>query len=231
MEQKTFKVGDSFTVYTTLDLSKTTSNSMIANISASQTYTTGVLKNTNKVDEYGVGTEDTTMFPNLSNTVSKFTGGMIRYNASKPQVNNGFKFDSANSVLIVSKYTVIAAGKGEIRNSIITMSAADKNMTRIVNKGEVADGYTIKGISTFTAPGTGKTFLLGDANNDGEVDISDVTLIQRINADMKVPYSEDILMQGDVDGSGELEITDATAIQRWMADMFVPYPVSTYVTR
>ena len=230
-EQRSFNVGETFTVYTTLDVRKAIANGMIANISASQTYTTAVLKNENAVDEYGVVTDDT-MFPNLSSTVARIADGNIRYNASKPQVNNGFKFDSENSVLIVSKYTVTAAGRGEIRNSIITMSASDANMTRIITKGVIADGYTIDGTATFTEPGTGKSFLLGDVNGDGEVDITDATIIQRVVAEMDVPITHEWLMHGDIDNSGELEISDATFIQRFAAEMTVTlYPVGQYITR
>ena len=67
--------------------------------------------------------------------------------------------------------------------------------------------------------------LLGDADGSGEIEITDVSLIQRAIADMEVFVSQEILMRGDVDRSGELEITDATVIQRRLADIAVPYDV------
>lgn len=67
--------------------------------------------------------------------------------------------------------------------------------------------------------------LLGDADCDGDVTLSDVTLIQRILNDVPVPGSFS-LQAADIDGDGDLTVTDATFIQRFLAEMNVPYPIN-----
>ena len=59
---------------------------------------------------------------------------------------------------------------------------------------------------------TGK---LGDIDGDGVVTILDVTMIQRVLADVQT--ADDTMKKlGDVDGDGNLTITDATKLQRWL---------------
>ncbi|WP_405343780.1 dockerin type I repeat-containing protein, partial [Ruminococcus sp.] len=56
---------------------------------------------------------------------------------------------------------------------------------------------------------------LGDVDGSGEVDILDVTTIQRVLANVK-PADDTINKLGDVDGDGSLDVTDATLLQRWL---------------
>ena len=58
-------------------------------------------------------------------------------------------------------------------------------------------------------------YILGDVDGNGEVDIVDVTFIQRVLANMK-PETYDIKRRGDVDKNDALEIIDATILQRWL---------------
>ena len=67
--------------------------------------------------------------------------------------------------------------------------------------------------------------LLGDANNDGIVTISDVTALQRHIAQSETLDFES-QAAGDVDASGNLNITDATTIQRFLAEMDVAYQIN-----
>lgn len=69
------------------------------------------------------------------------------------------------------------------------------------------------------------TVILGDADGNGEVDISDATIIQRYLSSAAVPYPEETLMNADVDGDGVLTILDATFIQRHVAMINIPYPI------
>ena len=59
------------------------------------------------------------------------------------------------------------------------------------------------------------TAVLGDADGSGEVDILDVTLIQRVLVNI-TPGNKDIIARGDVDKNGSLETIDATRIQRYL---------------
>lgn len=81
-----------------------------------------------------------------------------------------------------------------------------------------------------TQPGTEVTFLLGDADGDSFVTITDVTLIQRLLADMIEDSDGMIELRSSVDGD-PLNVTHATKIQRFLADIEVLEPINTTVTR
>ena len=62
--------------------------------------------------------------------------------------------------------------------------------------------------------------LIGDADNDGSITISDATTIQRYLADIATPSFNEVA--ADADQDGEVTITDATIIQRYLADFDIP---------
>ena len=66
--------------------------------------------------------------------------------------------------------------------------------------------------------------ILGDADGDGKVTILDVSWIQRLLLDMKVPetFSE---TAADADADGEISIIDATWIQRWLSGIKIPHSI------
>lgn len=57
-------------------------------------------------------------------------------------------------------------------------------------------------------------YILGDANSDGVVTISDVTAVQMVLVDISLPEFNE--KAGDIDGNG-LDINDADNIQRYVA--------------
>ena len=67
-------------------------------------------------------------------------------------------------------------------------------------------------------------YILGDADNNGDVEIIDATFVMRVCANMIEDTDGSIAMRCDIDGRG-FDITSATWIQRWLADMEIPYPV------
>lgn len=230
-ETKTYNVGETFTVYTTLNLTKAADDAKMAGIDAKQTYTTSVLKSADTVDSQGVVPESALdeMFPILgSGVVARIANGTIYYNTSSL---NNYTFDSDNDILIQTKYTVTAAGKGEVRNSITTLAATDFNLTRIVDDGTVASGKELGGIATFTKP-SGETYMLGDVDDDGEVTVMDALWIQRKVAKMSFsnPTEELLKQRGEIDNDGELTVMDALLIQRHIALFVLPYPIGQYVT-
>ena len=81
------------------------------------------------------------------------------------------------------------------------------------------------------APTESGEYILGDADGNGTVDIVDATYIQRVIAELPVPFPMETLMHGDVDGDGELTIADATLIQRYIAEMPVFYSIGEPVTK
>lgn len=72
----------------------------------------------------------------------------------------------------------------------------------------------IPGAVTSQASAASKSYIRGDADNNGRVDIQDVTAIQRKIALINVSSFNS--KAADVDGNG-LNIIDATAIQRYIA--------------
>lgn len=67
-------------------------------------------------------------------------------------------------------------------------------------------------------------YLLGEANGDGQVTISDVTCIQKYLASM-IDEEHIDLDAADINSNG-VDITDATQIQRYIAGFTVPYPIN-----
>ena len=78
-------------------------------------------------------------------------------------------------------------------------------------------------ISAFAAT----TYIRGDADGDGHVDIRDVTAIQRHLAELE-HLNSDRLKAADVTGEG-LDISDATAIQMYLAEYDDPYQIGKTV--
>ena len=66
--------------------------------------------------------------------------------------------------------------------------------------------------------------LLGDANGDGYVNISDVTDIQRAVAEMDT--LDDLRKKAaDVNSDGVVTIDDATILQMYLAEFATDYPI------
>ena len=80
------------------------------------------------------------------------------------------------------------------------------------------------------APTETLSFILGDADGDGEVTVLDATVIQRVLVYLSSDDDGMIALRGSVDGD-ELNITHATKIQRFLAEIEVPDPIGTEVTR
>lgn len=73
------------------------------------------------------------------------------------------------------------------------------------------------------------SYILGDADGDGEVTIIDATWIQRTLAGITLatPCNEEA---ADVDGDGSMTIIDVTLIQRSLAGIVVPYAIGQPVS-
>ena len=146
VETKTYNVGETITVTVCLN---TSDISTIASLKAEQGYTSSVLTLADAYSETsGLISDLDAMFPvTKQKTVANGKlDGRISYNASTPELDpDGFKFDSDDSVLIVSHYTVAAAGEAAITNTFVTLAEADYMMTRIIDSGEVKNSnFTMK---------------------------------------------------------------------------------------
>ena len=67
--------------------------------------------------------------------------------------------------------------------------------------------------------------ILGDADSDGAVTISDVTTIQRMLADLPLISGVYCGRAADADGNGIVNVDDAVMIQKWVSCMETPYPI------
>ena len=87
----------------------------------------------------------------------------------------------------------------------------------------VLDGYEESNTILFTYTISANSYILGDTDGNGEIEIVDATFIQRELVQIETPYTKAELMRGDVDGSGDLEIIDVTALQYYLANMKTPF--------
>lgn len=71
-------------------------------------------------------------------------------------------------------------------------------------------------------------YIRGDADGDGKVTISDVTMVQRLIANSVKDTKGAIKRRANVNG-GNLDITDVTAIQRYLAGMENVYIIGASV--
>ncbi len=74
------------------------------------------------------------------------------------------------------------------------------------------------------------TFILGDADGDGDVTIVDATVIQRVLVELHPDPDGMVALRGSADGD-TLNILHATKIQRWLAMYEIEEPIGTEVTR
>ena len=80
--------------------------------------------------------------------------------------------------------------------------------------------------SAVTIPVGASSMMLGDADGDGEVCITDATKVQRDVAQITA-IDDDLHRSADVDSDGVITILDATSIQRWLVHFAVAYPIGT----
>ena len=100
----------------------------------------------------------------------------------------------------------------------------DDDTVVTVNGANVEESYGRMSLSVSLSAQAVAPTILGDADSDGIVTIFDVTWIQRLLLDMKVPetFSE---TAADADADGEISIIDATWIQRWLSGMKTPHSI------
>lgn len=74
------------------------------------------------------------------------------------------------------------------------------------------------------------TYLLGDANTDGKVNIKDTTTIQKYLASI-LELDENAKLCANVNLDLKISIKDATMIQKFVANIPVDYPLGQYIKR
>ena len=80
-----------------------------------------------------------------------------------------------------------------------------------------------------TAP---ESYILGDTDNSGNVDVVDATFAQRYVTQSEIPAEilKGIDLRADVDSSGDVEATDVTCIMRYLIRVKVAYPIGELIT-
>lgn len=153
---QTYAVGETFTAYTYLNASQVNSGK-IGSLNGAQYYTNAVLELADEYDpdpEAGDITDLESMFPVTKDatvasgiwteTEEDPSKGAVYYNASVASLN-GFKFDGDGKALIVTHYTVKAAGAAVIENKMLTLACSDNTLTRIIDRGSIVN-------ENFTSP-------------------------------------------------------------------------------
>ena len=85
--------------------------------------------------------------------------------------------------------------------------------------------WWIEGTEYHHEASAAEVHLLGDVNGDGNVDISDVTMIQQYAAEIPLQNPGLVRLCGDVNNDGNVDINDATEVQKYIADYDIPYPI------
>lgn len=68
------------------------------------------------------------------------------------------------------------------------------------------------------------TYILGDADGDGQITVLDATKVQRVLVDLDDDPDGMITLRGDSNRDG-LDVMDATRIQRYIADYEIAVPI------
>ncbi|MBQ2825484.1 MAG: starch-binding protein [Clostridia bacterium] len=77
---------------------------------------------------------------------------------------------------------------------------------------------------------TFESLLIGDADDNGKVNVKDATLIQRYAAKL-AELSEIGFKRSDVNEDNKVNVKDATAIQKYVARIEVPYPIGETIKK
>ncbi|MDO5124060.1 MAG: dockerin type I repeat-containing protein, partial [Eubacteriales bacterium] len=74
------------------------------------------------------------------------------------------------------------------------------------------------------------SYLLGDADMDGKVNIKDATLIQKHSAGIENITDRIAKLACDADQNSAINVKDATAIQKYVANISVSTPIGEKFT-
>ncbi|MBQ4105131.1 MAG: leucine-rich repeat protein [Clostridia bacterium] len=94
-------------------------------------------------------------------------------------------------------------------------------------EGSYAESYALKNEIPFVALKE-SSVILGDANEDGFVNVKDATAIQKHLADL-LTLSDVGIKLADADSSGGINIKDATAIQKHIADIETGFDIGSAI--
>ncbi len=137
-------IGDQFTVITYLNAADI-NGGKIQSLDGRVSYTAPMLKLV--LDDPEFFEDD--MFPLLTSSRLGITANYdvdagdgiyeVQYNAS--DAKRYAVFDNDNAVLTLVRFEVTEVGEGIIRNSLVTLAGADEDLTKIIDHGELIEGF------------------------------------------------------------------------------------------
>ena len=83
--------------------------------------------------------------------------GILYFSGSNASKKKPYVFNTDSSKLLVTQYTVTAAGKATVETNLKTLAQIDDYLTKIVDKYITQDGYSFTYFSTFTDNGVAPT--------------------------------------------------------------------------
>lgn len=104
--------------------------------------------------------------------------------------------------------------------------ATDATENPVITVPGGSDGPIVVPGTNASTPSTTDTsgLILGDADNNGKVNIKDATLIQKHAAKLTT-IADECFVLADVNSDLKINVKDATAIQKYLANIAVDYPI------
>lgn len=117
---------------------------------------------------------------------------------------------------------------GTLDNALLYVDkTAEELLTEIAGKLGVSDEDLADIIPSSGDETTVDEVLLGDANDDGTVNVKDATTIQKQVAGFDITIN---MAAADADANGTVNVKDATAIQKWVAGITISTPIGEMYT-
>ena len=166
------------------------------------------------------------LMPNVSNfTPNRYSSDTIKGNFTNINLQNFSK----GKDFVTATFDVIGTGTANVNLDVRILGIAYKDSNDaveayIVDDGKVYDvtsqaGFSSETYSTATTI-TSDSYVWGDVNLDGKVNILDTTAVQRHCASISA-LADSALTAADADRNYSVDITDATLIQKYAAHMTV----------
>lgn len=183
-------------------------------------YTVEYSNNTNA----GTATVTVTGIGNYTGTLTK----TFTINKAAQTINATI---ASNTLSVGATSRITSSGKGSINFSSSNTAVATVSSSGVVtgiSVGAATITVTAAGNSNYNSASkiitifVKKSYMMGDINLDGTVNIDDVTLIQKYIANISELDSEQ-LKTADVTGDGDISIDDVTTIQKYLASMIAAF--------
>lgn len=146
------------------------------------------------------------------------SSGSVAYNERGTAGVSIAKLDGAGAVSLPAHTMAAGIYTDQITGNTFTVSG-----------GVISGTVGSSGVAVvYNAPVPETTVIVGDANNDGNVNVKDVTAMQRYLAFLE-EFDDEQYEAADCDRDGEITILDVTMLQRYLAEYTVTGPISTEI--